>query len=278
MPDGRKVDVASADNALADNAAADNAAADNAPADDASADNAAAAEPELAAGARELTRQRVVQAAADLLAHAGRDAVTTRAVAAAAGVQAPVIYRLFGDKDGLLEAVAEHGYATFFAGKHVEADGHDLVEDLRAGWDLAVEFGLANPELYALMYGEPKRGTTSAAFRAGMQVLLGRIRRLAAGGWLRVDENLAAALIHATARGAVLTWLSLPADQRDPALLTAMRESMVAAVTNEKPVVTGSGLVGAARALRAALPEQTTLSNAEQHLLSEWLDRLAAHG
>ncbi|WP_338419811.1 TetR family transcriptional regulator [Streptomyces klenkii] len=33
--------------------------------------------------------------------------MTTRAVAAAAGVQAPAIYRLFGDKDGLLEAVAE---------------------------------------------------------------------------------------------------------------------------------------------------------------------------
>jgi AcrR family transcriptional regulator len=33
----------------------------------------------------------------------------------AAGVQPPAIYRFFGDKDGLLEAVAEHGYATFIA-------------------------------------------------------------------------------------------------------------------------------------------------------------------
>jgi len=53
-----------------------------------------------------------------------------------------------------------------------------------------------------------------------MQILLGRIRRLAETGWLRVDESLAAALIHATARGAVLTWLSLPEERRDPALLT----------------------------------------------------------
>jgi AcrR family transcriptional regulator len=37
---------------------------------------------------------------------AGRRAVTTRAVAAGAGVQAPTIYRLFGDKDGLLDALA----------------------------------------------------------------------------------------------------------------------------------------------------------------------------
>ncbi|WP_413798919.1 TetR/AcrR family transcriptional regulator [Streptomyces iranensis] len=235
-----------------------------------------AAEPEVAADAREVTRQRVVEAAADLLARDGRDAVTTRAVAAAAGAQPPAIYRLFGDKDGLLEAVAEHGYATFLAAKHTDAHPRDPVTDLRAGWDLAVEFGLANPELYALMYGEPKRGTTSAAFQAGMRILLGRIRRLAAGGLLRVDEKLAAALIHATARGAVLTWLSLPADQRDPALLTAMRESMVTAVTHEKPAVRDAGPAGAARTLRALLPEQTALSGAERHLLGEWLDRLAA--
>ena len=235
-----------------------------------------ASEPEAGSGARELTRQRVVEAAAELLAREGREAVTTRAVAAAAGVQAPAIYRLFGDKDGLLEAVAEHGYATFFAGKLVDSAPQDPVQDLRAGWDLAVEFGLANPALYALMYGEPRRGTTSAAFQAGMQVLLGRIRRLAAAGRLRVDEQLAAALIHATARGAVLTWLSLPDDRRDPALLSAMRESMVAAVTTERPAVQEAGPAGAARALRAALPEQTALSDAEQRLLGEWLDRLAA--
>ena len=118
------------------------------------------------------------------------------------------------------------------------------------------------------------RETTSAALQAGIAILMGRIRRLAAGGWLRVDEQLAATLIHATARGAVLTWLSLSAAQRDPALLTAMRESMVAAVTTAEPAVQEVGPAGAARALRAVLPTQTTLSAGEQHLLGEWLDRL----
>ncbi|SNT32733.1 hypothetical protein SAMN05216276_103482 [Streptosporangium subroseum] len=99
---------------------------------------------------------------------------------------------------------------------------------------------------------------------------MSHIRRLAVGGWLRVDEELAVTLIHATARGAVLTWLTLPEDRRDPALLTALRESMVAAVTSQVPAVQDSGPAGAARALRAALPEQTTLSGAERHLLTEW--------
>lgn len=127
------------------------------------------------------------------------------------------------------------------------------------------------------MYTEPSR-TASAVFKAGMEVLMGRIRRLAAGGWLRVDEELAAQIIHATARGAVLTWLSLPQDRRDPALLTTLRECMVAAVTNQQPAVRDSGPAGAARALRAALPEQTSLSRAERQLLGEWLNRLAAEG
>lgn len=235
------------------------------------------ADADSAAVGRERTRRRVIEAAADLLAREGRDAVTTRAVAVAAGLQPPAIYRLFGDKDGLLEAVAEHGFATFLAAKHVDPDPQDLIEDLRAGWDLAVEFGLANPALYTLMYSEPTRAA-SPAFRAGMEILMGRIRRLAAGGRLRVDEELAATLIHATARGAVLTWLSLPEDRRNPALLTILRESMVAAVTNQEPAVQEAGPAGAARALRATLPEQTTLSGAEQHLLREWLDRLASEG
>ena len=233
---------------------------------------------EATADGRASIRRRVIEAAADLLASGGRNAVTTRAVAAAAGMNPPAIYRLFEDMDGLLDAVAEHGHAEFLAAKRLDTEPRDPVEDLRAGWDLAVEFGLSNPALYAMMYGEPKRGTDSAAFRAGMEILLGRIRRLAAAGRLRVDERLAAGLIHATARGAVLTWLSQPEDQRDPAFLAAMREAMITAVTNEQPVVEEPGPAGAARALSASLPEQTALSGAEQRLLSEWLERLAADG
>ncbi|GAA0322776.1 TetR/AcrR family transcriptional regulator [Actinoallomurus spadix] len=247
--------------------------------DDANAGTETTPGQEVVGDARELTRQRIVEAAADLLSRQGRDAVTTRAVAAAAGMQAPVIYRLFGDKDGLLEAVAGHGYAVFLAAKHQDNAPEDPVEDLRAGWDLAAEFGLANPELFTLMYGDPGRGTTSAAFQAGMRILMGRIRRVAAAGRLRVDEPLAAALMHATTRGAVLTWLSLPEDRREPALLTTMRETMIATITYDEPAVREPGLAAAARALRARLPGQKTpLSDAEQHLLGEWLDRLAADG
>lgn len=230
-----------------------------------------------AAAGRDRTRQRVIDAAVDLLEHEGRDAVTTRAVAVAAGLQPPAIYRLFGDKEGLLEAVAEYGFAAFLAGKKIDPDPQDPVQDLCDGWDLAVEFGVRNPALYTLMYGEPTR-EASAAARAGTEILMGRVRRLAAGGRLRVDEDLAASIIHATARGAVLTWPSLPEPGRDPALFTALRDAMIGAVTHRQPVVPEPGPAAAARTLRAALPGRTSLTGAEQVLLREWLDRPASDG
>ncbi|MFI1767710.1 hypothetical protein ACH41H_37485 [Streptomyces sp. NPDC020800] len=89
-------------------------------------------------------------------------------------------------------------------------------------------------------------------------------------------EDLAAQIINATARGAVLTWLSLGEEARDPALLTTLREAMVSTVTTEEPVVREQGPAGAALALHASLPEQTVLTAAEQHLLTGWLRRLYA--
>ncbi|MFG3257901.1 TetR/AcrR family transcriptional regulator [Streptomyces sp. NPDC048172] len=242
------------------------------------------------------SRRRIVESAVELLESGGPDAVSTRAVAAAAGVQPPAIYRHFGDKDGLLEAVAEHGYAQFLEGKRARLDPapEDPVEELRRGWDMVVDFGVSRPELFAVMNGATGRGSDSA-HRAGLEILRGRVRRLAAGGWLRVDEELAAQIIQATGQGAVITWHSTPAERHDPALLTVLRESMIAAVTRAEPAIAAeeSGPAAAARALRAALTaddgtdtatdtdgtdadaDTDVLSDAERHLLREWLTRLA---
>ncbi|WP_320783187.1 TetR/AcrR family transcriptional regulator [Streptomyces sp. CRN 30] len=227
-------------------------------------------------------RRRIVEAAVELLESGGPGAVSTRAVAAAAGTQPPAIYRLFGDKEGLLEAVAEHGYAQFLERKREQFDPapQDPVEELRRGWDMVVGFGVSRPELFAVMNRAAVRGSDTA-HRAGLEILQGRVRRLAAGGWLRVSEELAAQIIQATGQGAVVTWHSTPADRRDPALLTALRESMIAAITGAEPVTSAAepGPAAAARALRAALPDDAdVLTDAEQRLLREWLTRLAAAG
>ena len=81
---------------------------------------------------RDRTRARLVAVAAELLATQGPDAVTTRSVALAAGVQAPTIYRLFGDKSGLLDAVVEHGFAGYLARKPPADAEADPIAGLRA--------------------------------------------------------------------------------------------------------------------------------------------------
>jgi AcrR family transcriptional regulator len=86
-----------------------------------------------------------------------------------AGVQAPMIYRLFGDKDGLLEAVAEHVMAAYVAAKAEIAEaapaaGIDPLTDLRAAWQTQIDFGVGNPSLFRLL-SDPDRVRQSPAAR-----------------------------------------------------------------------------------------------------------------
>jgi AcrR family transcriptional regulator len=220
-------------------------------------------------------RARIVEAAAHLLATGGRDAVTTRAVAAGAGVQAPTIYRLFGDKDGLLDAVTEYGFRSYLAQKAVRSTTGDPVDDLRAGWDLHVGFGLANPALYALMYGDPRPDSPSAAAVEAEHMLRAHIRRVAAAGRLRVGEEQAAHLFHAAACGTVLTLLGLAEEQRDPTLSHLACDTALTAITIDTPVLEAPGPVGAAVALRAVLDDVAALTAGERAVMREWLDRVA---
>jgi AcrR family transcriptional regulator len=224
---------------------------------------------------RDDIRERILASAIDLLNKGGRDAVTTRAVAEAAGVQGPTLYRLFGDKHGLLDAVAEHGFATYLGQKAVRQPGPDPVADLRTGWDLHVEFGLSHPAIYLLMYAEPRPGGKSPAAETSYGFLREHIRRIAAVGRLSVPEERAADLFHAAGCGTVLTLLSKSDERRDMSLSALARDAALAAITTGAPAFQRSGTAIAAVALLAVLPEAAPLSHGERSLLKELLDRLA---
>ena len=226
---------------------------------------------------RDDVRVAIVEAATRLLQEKGADAVTTRAVAQAAQVQAPTIYRLFGDKDGLVDAVAEHVMATYVGTKTAAAaQGEaDPVADLRAGWRTHVEFGLANPELFALLGTRGRRGP-SPATAAGIAVLQARVRRLAAAGLLRVDERRALLMIHAAGNGTVLALLGTPAAERDPGLADAMFEAVAARILTTTPAVADAGVAAVAVTFATAVPDLPGLTGAERAVLAEWLDRTIA--
>lgn len=219
------------------------------------------------------TRERILQAAARLLADSGGAPVSTRAVCAAAGVGAPTLYHHFGDKDGLLDAVVAYGFDRYLAEKRSRRSTGDPVEDLRRGWDAHVEFGLAHPAFYALMYGAGRR--RPAAAEEAYKILLHMTEEVARAGRLRVPVKTAAAMIQAASTGVTLKLISR--DEKDPELSSRTREAILAAVSTGETEDRPSSVSAMAIALTSALKGRTpnTLSEAETAMLREWLTRVA---
>lgn len=222
-------------------------------------------------------RAKIIDVATRLLREQGPAAVTTRGVAQEAGVQAPAIYRLFGDKDGLLEAVAEHVMATHVSTKAAivqaaTADDVDPLEDLRAGWETQIDFGVANPTLFRLL-SDPDRVMHSPALRSGKYVLESRVHRVALTGRLSVSEQRAVDLVQAAGVGTIQTLLSTPPQHRDPGLAAAMYEAVLQQILTNAPERSDDGPMATAVTFRAVAPRLDMLSDAERQLMAEWLDR-----
>ncbi|RZQ62914.1 TetR/AcrR family transcriptional regulator [Amycolatopsis suaedae] len=224
----------------------------------------------------ESTRDRILRAAADLLTEGGPEAVSTRAVSAAAGVQAPTLYRLFGDKSGLLDAVASYGFGQYLARKQQLGETGDPVDDLRRGWNLHIEFGQSHPEFYALMYGGARTGAPTPAMRESMAILHRMVTRVAQAGRLATTVGRGADIVHSASVGVVLSQNALPAGQRDPELPALVREMVLATITTDAGLPESADVPARAVALRTALQAEDDpgLSPGENLLLSELLDRL----
>jgi AcrR family transcriptional regulator len=225
-------------------------------------------------------REAILDAALELLTGGGTDAVSTRALCAAAGVQAPTIYRLFGDKQGVLDAVAGRGLESYLAEKRGMAPSGDPVEDLRRGWDLHIGFGLAQPVLYSLIYGSPRPGVEPEGAKHAARILAGLVHRVALAGRLRVSEERAARVVHAAGRGTTLSLIATPEAERDMDAVRITREAVITAVTRparpstEESSRPDTGAGAGAIALKAGLADVTVLSPSERQLLGDWLDRI----
>jgi AcrR family transcriptional regulator len=222
------------------------------------------------------TRARILSAAIKLLTDGGRDAITTRAVAEAAGVQPPVLYRHFKGKDAMLDALAEHGFLAYINQKRRQPPEPDPLEALRSGWDRHVDFGLKQPELYLLMFAQPRHGKRSSAAEISFSMLRQHIRRVAEAGRLLIPEEQAVSLFHAAAVGVVLVLLNSPAEVRDMAISRIARDAALSVMTgspsrssSQKPET------AAALTLLAALNHDSPFSIGERSLLKEWLNRIA---
>src|SRR5579863_2075385 len=153
------------------------------------------------------TADRILHHARRILDHRGAAAVTMRAVTKAVGITPMALYRHFPDRDGLLNAIADQGFAEFAAmlkssailseasrseaksmlpeaapskcsailsaAKRSGAKSKDLHSSIEKSLatllDLNLDFALANPHLFELMFLRPRPGARQfpADFKSG---------------------------------------------------------------------------------------------------------------
>ena len=214
------------------------------------------------------TREKLISAAADMIARSPGEDFSLRAVCERVGVKLPTAYHFFGSKQGLVDAVVEHGFDMYIAEKQAMEWTGDPIQDIRTGWDAHVDFGLANPGFYALMYGKVQPGHAPAAQSRPAEILLGLTTKAAELGRLAVSPDQASAHILATNIGVTLRQIILGAD---PELSAAVREGAILAIT-------GAGCQSenqaAATIAEDAAAHPELLGTTETRLFLEWLKKL----
>jgi AcrR family transcriptional regulator len=115
---------------------------------------AAARRPRLRKGEGRQLREEILAATERMLLDTGSmDAVSIRGVADAVGVTPPSIYRHFADKSTLIFEVCVRHFDALEASVRAASDPFDdPVERLAAMGRAYIEFGLANPEPYRIMF------------------------------------------------------------------------------------------------------------------------------
>jgi AcrR family transcriptional regulator len=218
-------------------------------------------------------------AATQLLDEAAGGPVSTRQITERAGVRAPTLYHHFGSKQALLDAVVSHGFKEFLRERRGEVARGDPLEDIRAGWDTHVAFGLEFPGAYAHIYGHVKPGVRCGVTEDVRQHLLEALQPAAERGRLRVSAAEAAMRVLAACSGVTLSLIQQPPEERDLGLSERMRESVLTSITDvsgESAATRSPSSREAFRSLSRVLEDDNSpLSFGERALMRELLERLA---
>jgi AcrR family transcriptional regulator len=197
------------------------------------------------------------------------------------GVRAPTLYHHFGSKQALLDAVVSHGFKEFLRSRGAGSENNDSLEDVRAGWDSHVAFGLEFPGAYAHIYGNVKPGVLCRVTEDVRAHLLEALQPAASQGRLLVSAAEAASRILAACSGVTLILIQQPPTKRDLGLSARMRESVLASISHAPTETSPLNAPAAREALEsvaAAIDEAgNPLTIGERALMRELLARLAEH-
>jgi AcrR family transcriptional regulator len=144
---------------------------------------------------------------------AGDVAITTRSVAAAADTSTAALYELFGDKAGLLGALAAEGFRLLLSELDAETTTDDPRADLLSGLGATRRFALQHPMLFEVMFSRPAAefgfgaidpDLTGAIYRSVMR----RVDRCIRAGIVAGNRVDIAQVLIATNRGLIAAQLA----------------------------------------------------------------------
>lgn len=116
-------------------------------------------------------RSSILQAALELFAARGYDAVAVQEIVEAAGITKPTLYHYFGSKQGVLQALMDEYSGELLEAIRQGAEYHgDLVMNLRQVVRAYFDFARAHPVFYRLLFSmrhgppESQAGQIAAQF------------------------------------------------------------------------------------------------------------------
>lgn len=166
---------------------------------------------------RELSRQRILVAGAELLASQGISGVHTNGIAQAAGVGVGTFYTHFPDKYALQAELVAQGLAALqdaLSRAHREAESEPLEAQVRATVSAFVDFAHDQPAVYRVIFSASdttaRAGRASTAFSP--RAMEHRLSELQRAGQLDsdLDVGVAARLFNAGQGQILLWWLATP--------------------------------------------------------------------
>ncbi|HET8715421.1 MAG TPA: TetR/AcrR family transcriptional regulator [Holophagaceae bacterium] len=172
---------------------------------------------------KEALRTRILDAARELFARDGYEAVTMRAIADRIEYSPRTIYLHFQDKEDLVRELCRHDFQVFGAELARAARIQDPLSRIKAMGRGYAAFGLQNPNHYRLMFmsGSPDyEGKGEEAWKGNPEVdayalLLGTVQEALEKGLLRAayaDAELVAQTIWAGIHGVVALALAKEGD------------------------------------------------------------------
>ena len=154
-------------------------------------------------------RDRVLQAAVDMLTNDGVAGFTTRKVAEGAGTSTPAVYELFGDKAGLVREMFFEGFRMLYRRLDELGATGDLRADMVAVMPVLRQFAQDNPALARLMFSRPfaefDPGPSERRAGAAMrEFIVTRVRRCIDAGIISGNPTDIAHILLAIAQGLIL--------------------------------------------------------------------------